>query len=364
MMTRRRLFLVTAAILVACLGELSLGTRVRATAAELPSRLTDQEFWKLTSDLSEPNGFFRSDNLLSNEIWFQYVVPELTRTAKSGRVYMGVGPEQNFTYIVAVAPQMAFIVDVRRGNLDLHLMYKALFELSADRAEFVSRLFSKPRPDGLGPKSTAAELFAAYANSDTTETLYKENLKAIQDRLVTTHGFALSPDDLQGIEYVYHAFYSFGPRLQYSSTGSVGGFNQPTYADLMRATDADGQARAYLATEESFAFLKDLETRNMLVPLVGNFAGPRAIRAVGQYLKERDATVSAFYLSNVEQYLRQDGIWRDFCGNVATLPLDEASTFIRAVRGGRYGQGFGLNSDLGAMAAEVKGCVSSPPADR
>ena len=360
-MTRRRLVFAAGVILVACLGELSLGPRVRAAAADLPARLTDQEFWKIASDFSESNGFFRSDNLLSNEIWFQYVIPELTHTAKSGRVYMGVGPEQNFTYIAAVEPKMAFIVDIRRGNLDLHLMYKALFELSADRAEFVSRLFAKLRPDGLGPKSTAAEIFAAYANSETSEALYKENLKAIQDRLVTTHGFALSPDDLQGIEYVYHAFYTFGPKLQYSSTGSVGGFNQPTYADLMKATDAGGQARAYLATEENFTFLKDLETRNLLVPLVGNFAGPKAIRAVGEYLKEKDATVSAFYLSNVEQYLRQDGIWRDFCGNVATLPLDEASTFIRAVRGGRYGQGYGgLNSDLGPMAAEVSGCVSSP----
>jgi hypothetical protein len=263
-----------------------------------------------------------------------------------------------------VKPKIAFIVDIRRGNLDLHLMYKALFELSADRAEFVSRLFSRARPEGLGPKSTAAEIFAAYSSIDSSETLYRANLKAIDDRLVTTHGFALSPEDLQGIEYVYHAFYQFGPALQYSSTGGFGGRNQPTYADLMAATDGDGQARAYLSTEETFAFLKDLETRNLLVPVVGNFAGPKAIRAVGKYLKKKGTTVSAFYLSNVEQYLRQDGLWRDFCANVATLPLDEASTFIRSVRGGRYGQqfGFGLNSDLGGMAAETKNCSPVSPA--
>jgi hypothetical protein len=372
-MTRRRLVLFAGLIVLVCLAELPIGIvgiDVRSAAAALkttlPARLADQEFWKLTSDFSEPDGTFRSDNLLSNEVGLQYVVPELTRTAKSGRVYMGVGPEQNFTYIAAVKPKMAFIVDIRRGNLDLHLMYKALFELSADRAEFVSRLFAKPRPDGLGLKSTAAEIFAAYSSSDSLETLYRENLKAIQDRLVTTHGFALSPDDLQGIEYVYHAFYSFGPKLQYASTGGFGGRNQPTYADLMEGTDADGQARGYLATEERFTLLKDLEAKNLLVPVVGNFAGPKAIRAVGKYLKKKNATVSAFYLSNVEQYLRQDGIWRDFCGNVATLPLDETSTFIRSVRGGLYGGpfGFGLNSRLGAMAAEVKGCASIPPSRR
>ena len=97
----------------------------------------------------------------------------------------------------------------------------------------------------------------------------------------------------------------------------------------------------------------------MLVPVVGNFAGPKAIRAVGKYLREKGAIVSTFYLSNVEQYLMQDGLWRDFCRNVATLPLDETSRFIRATRGGRYGGGgfpFGLSSELGEMAAQVKSC--------
>ena len=102
--------------------------------------------------------------------------------------------------------------------------------------------------------------------------------------------------------------------------------------------------------------MKSLETKNMLVPVVGNFAGPKAIRAVGKYVREKNDTVVAFYLSNVEQYLQQDGIWDDFCRNVATLPLDESSTFIRSVRGGRYGGGTGLNSDLGNMTSELKGC--------
>ena len=154
-----------------------------------------------------------------------------------------------------------------------------------------------------------------------------------------------------------YAFYQFGPQIQYSSTGSFGGAFQPNYADLMTATDLAGMARSFLATEENFRFMKDLETRNMLVPVVGNFAGPKAIRAVGQYLKEKGATVSAFYLSNVEQYLRQDGIWDDFCANVATLPLDESSTFIRSVRRtGDAAPGFGFVSELGNMPSDVKAC--------
>jgi hypothetical protein len=328
-----------------------------AGAQTLPAGLTDEEFWKLSSDFSEPDGTFRSDNLLSNENWFQYVIPELNKATKTGRVYLGVGPEQNFTYIAALKPQMVFLFDVRRGNLDLHLMYKALFEISSDRAEFVSRLFSKKRPEGLGTESSARAIFAAYSTVQSSQDLYQENLQAIQDHLSKTRGFPVSTNDLEGIEYVYGNFFRYGPRINYNSS-SRGGFGGGgvAYEDLMVATDESGQSRSYLANEENFQILKTLHSKNMFVPVVANFAGSKGIRAVGQYLKEHGAQVSAFYLSNVEQYLRQDGIWENFCRNVATLPLDESSTFIRSVRGGRYGLGTGLNSDLGNMQNEVSYC--------
>src|SRR5205823_7720747 len=114
-----------------------------------------------------------------NERWFQHVLPALVQRAKQNRAYVGVGPEQNFTYIAALKPKMAFIVDVRRGNFDFHLIYKALFEMSADRAEFVSRLFSRPRPEGLTAKSTADEIFSAVANEQASDTLYSRNMRAI-----------------------------------------------------------------------------------------------------------------------------------------------------------------------------------------
>src|SRR5579863_5406046 len=107
-------------------------------ADSIPAKVADTEFWTLVTNFSEPDGTFQSENLLSNEARLQSVIPNLQRAAGTGRVYLGVGPEQNFTYIAALKPSMAFIVDIRRGNLDLHLMYKALFELSSDRRDFVS----------------------------------------------------------------------------------------------------------------------------------------------------------------------------------------------------------------------------------
>jgi hypothetical protein len=328
-----------AVVLAAALLFLPLESQ-RVTAEQLPTRLSDQEFWKIASEYSEPDGTFHSENLVSNEIRFQTVIPSLVEKAVKGRAYVGVGSEQNFTYIAAVRPAIAFIVDIRRGNLDLHLIYKALFEMSADRAEFVSRMFARPRPSGLTATSTAAEIFAAYAQSAQSQALHDQNLKEIKEHLVTKHGFKLSAGDLDGIEFVYGAWYRFGPDIRYELTaangilrgGSGGAF--PSYAELMTTTDGIGTNRSYLATEDAFKFLKDLETRNMLVPVVGNFGGPKALRAVAAYLKQKETVVSAFYTSNVEQYLRQDGIWGNFCSSTATMPLDDKSLFIRSARGG------------------------------
>ena len=331
----------------------------------IPSRLTDKELWQLNADFSEPGGYFRSDNLLSNETGFQAVIPGLLEKLKPGGVYLGVGPEQNFTYIVAIKPKIAVIFDIRRGNMVEHLMYKALLETSADRADFLSKLFSRPRPAGLDTASTAQQLFDAYNRAAPDSVLFRKNLVAIKDFLSKTKGFALGDSDSKTLDYIYSAFYGGGPQINYnySSGGGGGGFGggfgggMPTYATLQTATDTAGKNWAYLATEANYRWLKDFETKNLLVPVVGDFAGPKAIRAVGQYLKNHNAVVSAMYCSNVEQYLfRQDDDWSRFYRNIGTLPLDANSTFIRSISGGMRGvapQGGGGYARYGGRLANV-----------
>ena len=316
-------------------------------AAPLPARISDQEFWRISTEFSEPNGYFRSDNLTSNELWFQHVIPELVGRTRPGGVYLGVGPEQNYTYMAAVKPALAIIFDIRRGNLLLQLMYKAIFEMAADRAEFVSMLFSRSRPSGIGARSTATEIFSAFSVVPGSQTLYAQNLEAIQDRLTKIHRFALTPEDLGGIAFVFRTFYGNGFAVRLS----------PTYNELMTEDDGAGVNRSYLASEERFRVIKALESKNLVIPIVGDFSGPKAIRAVGAYLKPYGVAVSAFYLSNVEQYLYQDNKWAAFCRNVATLPLDQSSTFIRSSSGG-FGGGRGPRfvSSLGAISEEVKSC--------
>src|SRR5436190_11157771 len=107
MRTRRARIVAIAAALIAVVAVFT--STIRGAGKPLPDRLSDQEFWQMVADFSEPNGYFRSDNLLSNELGFPYVMTRLVKTATAGRVYVGVGPEQNFNYIAALKPRMAFI---------------------------------------------------------------------------------------------------------------------------------------------------------------------------------------------------------------------------------------------------------------
>ena len=294
----------------------------------LPSVLSDAEFWRLATEMSEPAGAFtHSDNLVSNEIHFVHMLRMLR---PAGGVYVGVGPEQNFSYLARIQPEMAFIVDIRRENRNLHLLYKALFELSTDRADFLSRLFSRARPAGVGPETPVVDLFARYASLRAERALFDANGAAIRDRLVRARGFPLSEQDLASIEYARAAFYADGPDIHYgrSRPDDAPG---PGYRALMTAPDVRGEHRTYLASEQAFAFVRGLHAKNLIVPLVGNFAGPTTIRRVSDYVRSHGASVSAFYSSNVEVYLNREGV-AAFCGNLLALPSASRTWFIGSKR--------------------------------
>jgi hypothetical protein len=296
----------------------------------LPAQYSDSEFWQMVNDFSEPGGFFRSDNFVSNETTFQAVIPELRRKTKPAGVYIGVGPDQNFTYILALQPKLAFIVDIRRQNLLQHLLFKSLIEMSDNRAQFLSRLFARPVPVDLPDDPTVQQLFDAFAGTVPREDLFRTNLRQVMDLLTDTHHFSLEEDDPKTIEYVYQAFFDAGPEIRYSYPSQYGWRRFPTYAELMMETDGTGENHAYLASEENFRSLKVMEQQNRIVPVVGDFAGDKALRRLGDYLHSHGTTVTAFYTSNVEYYLFQNEDWRKFFNNVLSLPVDGQSTFIRA----------------------------------
>jgi hypothetical protein len=321
----------------AALAALSTTEAQPREARTLPERLDDATFWRTVTELSEPGGWFRSDNFVSNEGELQYVIPDLVREVPAGRAYVGVGPEQNLTYIAELRPGIAFIVDIRRQNLVQHLLFKALMETSGDRAEYLSRLLARPRPPGLDSGSTVTALFNAFAGVPVDTMMFQREHAAVLAHLLG-RGFALTPVDEESLHYVYAAFAQAGPFITYSfgqmgggGGGRFGGW-MPTLAEIMTETDGAGVHRSYLASEARFRHLRELQRRNLIVPVVGDFGGEHALRAVADWLRAHEATVGVFYASNVEQYLFQQGpAAARFYQNLGTFPTDSLSTFVRSV---------------------------------
>lgn len=305
------------------------GVPARQSApAGLPDRLSDRDFWALQAALSEPGGYFRiEDNFTSNETEVGHVFTMLRERNVSGDVFLGVGPEQNYTYIAAIRPRMVFLIDIRRQAAVQHLLFKALFEMADDRAGFISLLFSRPSPTGLDTGMAIPDLWSAYRMVRPDTAAANRTYARIVERLTRLHGFTLDAQELAQLRHVYFAFQRYGPAI--TTRGPPSGRGGDFMSLTGFAEDSAGHVRSFLSSEDNFRYVKMLHERNLIVPVTGDFAGPKAIRAIAAYLAGRNAVVRAFYLSNVEQYLFGDGVDKAFYANAATLPVDSASVFIR-----------------------------------
>ena len=325
------LLLLAVGIVVKCPPRTRVVQAAPVQQASLPERLSDADFWSLASSISEPGGYFRIvDNFTSNENEIGRLFPRIAALGNTGGgVYLGVGPEQNLTYIAALRPAMAFVLDIRRQAAMQHLMFKAVFELSKDRADFISTLFAKPKPADLDSKASIQQIWEAFDKLPTDKVLPVKNHTAILSRL-KTHGITLSEDEAAQLDIVLDAFVRYGPGITTNSGSGGRGGNSVSFEDLTGwSADDSGVTRSFLSTDENYQFVKTLQEKNLVIPVTGDFGGPKALRAIGKYLHEHNGIVRAFYLSNVEQYLFMDGKAETFYGNVATLPLNDSSVFIR-----------------------------------
>ena len=331
----------------------------KQTESKQPESLTPAEFSRLSRELSEEGGFFRSDNFTSNETAYLTVVDKLKELGATGGAYLGVGPEQNFTYIAKIRPRIVFIMDIRRQAVLQHLLYKAVFQRAPDRVQFLALLLSRPLPKekAVTPASPLNDILTYFSNAPADEKAYAANLAAIRKTIQEEFQFPLSENDQKGLEYVYSTFRNDGLQISYRSgsnnpgggfggpppggfggRGGGGGFGGgfggfPVLKDLIAQTDLHGQTGNFLASNDDYEFVRGLQRKNMIIPVVGNFAGPKALGAIAAYLKKNNFTVTAYYLSNVEQYLFDGDLFSNWANNVRKLPITDKSLFIRSASG-------------------------------
>ena len=336
------------------------GAQVQAppvASTPVPEKLSAAEFARLSRELSEPGGSFRSDNFTSNETSYLHIVEKMRELGATGGAYIGVGPEQNYTYIAKVRPRMAFLIDIRRQAIIQHLMYKAIFQLAPTRGEFLARLLGKPLPKNKIPAAAAPlnELLALFEKVPTDEQAYAANLNMLRQTIEKDFEFALSEADQKSLAYVCQSFHEDGLGISYRVESQWGSSYFPTLKEILAGTDLKGQQGNFLASIDDYEFVRDLHRKNLIIPVVGSFAGPKALGAIGDYLRKHALTVTAFYTSNVEQYLFMDSIFDAWANNVRKLPLSEKSLFIRAIAGRGRAPGAHRRASFDDLAATHDG---------
>jgi len=330
------LFAVWLLSTAACLDPRGAGT-IATRADSAPGDISDSAFAALVGRLSEPGGYFDTDNLISNETSYLHVMGKLQKLGVSGGAYIGVGPDQNFSYMAQVRPSIAFIIDIRRDNLLQQLMFKSLFELSDSRIEYLCLLFARPVPgDAAAWEARGIQDLVDYIDSTAASPKALEITNRVARRAM---GFSasLSEVDLETIRSFHMAFVRDGMGLRFRSHGRMPRPYYPTYRQLLLETDLDGNQAGYLASEEGFRTLKSLQDSNRVIPVVGDLGGDHALAAIGELIGERGEYVSAFYTSNVEFYLMRGVSFNRYVANVQQLPIQPNSVIIRSYFGRNFG---------------------------
>ena len=306
-------------------------------AQESAPALSDSAFAALVARISEPGGFFDSDNLISNESSYLHVLGAMRKIGVSGGAYVGVGPDQNFSYIAQVRPRVAFIIDIRRDNLLQHLLFKALFEMARNRVEYVALLTGRAVPNEVAKwnRRSIGEIVEFIDRSPPDPDQF-ETTRAVVRTKVRRYGVPVTPAELETIGKIHQAFFDAGLDLKFTSLGRAPRDYYPNLRKLLLERDLTGKQLNYLASEDDFQFVKSLEARNLVVPVVGNLAGDHALREIGRVMGERGEKLSALYVSNVEFYLMREGSFDSFAASVRTLPRSARSVIVRSYFGGGF----------------------------
>lgn len=298
--------------------------------------LTSAEFSRLVQTFSEEGGFFLSDNFTSNEDSYLTVVDKMKELGATGGAYVGVGPEQNFTYIAKVRPRIAFIVDIRRQAIIQHLMYKAIFQLSPTPGDFLSRLLSRPITGKMMDLKTPVDEVISYLSGVPADPkAYAANLELVRKTIEQDFKFQLSGQDRDSLDYVYGNFRDRGFEIGFDidNLWSRRFGHLPVLREIILQKDPKGNLGNFLAIPEDYTFVRDMHRKNLIIPVVGDFGGKKALATIGDYLKKKGYVVSVFYASNVEIVLFDRGMSSKFPGfveNIRKLPTNEHSLLIRS----------------------------------
>ena len=279
-----------------------------ASSSEPASQLRDA-----IERLSGPETGPAADNLVSNEDSYPRIAGQIAEDAPRNGVYLGVGPDQNFTMIAHSRPRWALIVDYRRRNLLLHLAHYALFRLSPDRVSYLERLTARKPTAKLSEASAGRELVEAFS-------------KTTMDRRRLDSSIADARKVLGPLGIVRESEWAALATIQAKMAGP--GLNArflalpmyPTLGQMIQTPDAEGRSAHFLSQEPLYQVVRDLQREERVVPAVGDFGDPAAFERLRRWLREGELKIALAYVSDVEFFLLRVGKFDAYARGLESLP--------------------------------------------
>ena len=284
---------------------------------------------ELFETLSERERNHLPRNYVSSEPSQLQVAPLLLERHRRGGAYIGVGGEQNYSYIALVEPEVAFIIDPRRSIAMLHLLYKAMFDKARSRSEFLSFMIGRPYDaDEPPPSARVADVIAHVEDLGKFSELRRTTLAYLTERISTKFGFKLTARDRATLAEINKAFYDHGLDIRFEPEGGI----DPGYVkfrEQLALRAPNGKELGFLSHDRAFRYVQRMQRENRIFVLVGDLAGEKALSGIAAYLKAEQIPLRTFYVSNLEEPLFAQRAWPKWVKNLEALPSDEHAVFIR-----------------------------------
>ena len=324
---RRCVVTVVLTAVLACSG-------VAADRIQPPSTFAQQ-----ITALSEPEGYFDTDNLISNESSYQQVLPELRRTRRFTAAPTWVSGRTRTSHTSRRRALRSPSSSTSAATIFCCTSCSRRCSRSHVPASTTSRSSSAaPCP----PRSSAwraapVDRLVSYVDAPALRLPPSTHCGRGSTPPSPAVGVTLSAEDLRTIDRFHRRFIEEGVSLRFQSTGRPPRSYYPTYR---RASDRHGWIRPSGQLPRLRRRVPVSERSpgpRQVIPVVGDLSGPSAIAAIGKLLGVRRIEVSAFYVSNVEFYLFGEGAFPRYITNLGRLPHAGNSVIIRSVFGGFAG---------------------------
>ncbi len=278
------------------------------------------KYGAILAELSDRETGPAADNFVSNEDSYPRVTSEIARTVPPNTAYLGVGPDQNFTFIAHARPSLAVIVDYRKRNQLLHLLHKALFTLSENRVEYLSLLTA--RKPQVANDASAEGLVTAFTKVEFDRTQLEVASRRITEFLRPLS--ILSDADWPTLQTIHARLAGPGMNARFLALTMY-----PTFGKMIATPSRDNKSAHFLADERLYQVVRNTHRHDAILPLIGDFANGPCLTKLADFLRKSRQEIGLFYISDVEFFLLRAGKFANYIQNLERLPWARNAQIIR-----------------------------------